>query len=136
MNAFQPSSSQLEPIEKRRVVSRTKRHLRQNSYKVMALEITAKICVNLVIITASVSALVQLLPYHWLQQDKLRDVHNEVRLMEGRVKTLQAEFSRNFDPRQAKSVMQQQSYRFNSQQRRIVLINSEPAITEQSDISP
>jgi hypothetical protein len=102
----------------------------------MALENTAKICVNLVIITASISALAHLLPVHWVQQDKLREVNNEVRLMEGRVGTLQTEFSRNFDPQQAKSVMQQQSYRFSSKQRRIVLINPDRTTPEQSDSSP
>jgi hypothetical protein len=101
----------------------------------MALENITKISVNLVIITASISALTQLLPYHWLQQDKLRDIHNEVSLMTGRVKTLQLEFSRNFDPHQAKSVMQQQSYRFNPRQRRIVLINPERTTSEQQEIA-
>jgi len=119
MNAIQPSRPPLQPIQKRRVVPRPKRHLRQRSYQVMALEGTAKIAVNLVITAAAASALSQLLPYHWLQQEKLREISTEVKLMEGRVNTLQAEFSRNFDPRQAQSIMQEQSYRFDPNQRRI-----------------
>jgi hypothetical protein len=97
----------------------------------MGLETTAKIAVNLLISTAAVSALVQLLPYHWLQQEKLREIRTEVKVMEGRVNTLQAEFSRNFDPRQSKSIMQQKAYRFDPSQRQIVLMNQ-----EQSDSSP
>jgi hypothetical protein len=86
----------------------------------MALETTAKIGVNLVISAVAVSALTQLLPYHWSQQDKLRDIRTEVKLMEGRVNNLQAEFSRSFDPRQAKSIMEEQGYRFEPNQRRVV----------------
>ncbi len=119
MNAIQPSRPPLQPIQKRRVVPRPKRHLRQRSYQVMALEGTAKIAVNLVITAVAASALLQLLPYHWLQQEKLREIGTEVKLMEGRVNSLQAEFSRNFDPRQAQSIMQEQSYRFDPNQRRI-----------------
>ncbi len=123
MNAFQPSKPPLQPIQKRRVAPRPRRHLRQRSYQVMALETTAKIGVNVVISVAAVSALVQLLPYHWLQQDKLREIGTEVKLMEGRVNGLQAEFSRNFDPHETKSIMQQQSYRFDPSQRPVVIMN-------------
>ncbi|MBD2164646.1 hypothetical protein H6G04_09545 [Calothrix membranacea FACHB-236] len=125
MNAIQHSSPPLQPIQKRQVVSRPKRHLRQRSHQVMAMEVTAKIAVNIAIATAAVSALVQLLPYHWLQQEKLREMRTEVKQMEKRVEILQAEFSRNFDPSQAKSIMQQQSYRFDPNQRQIVLMNQD-----------
>jgi hypothetical protein len=91
----------------------------------MALETTAKIAVNLVISTAAISALIQLLPYHWTQQERLREVRTEVKLMEGRVNSLQAEFSRNFDPSQANSIMQQQAYRFEPSQLSVVLLNQD-----------
>ncbi|BAY94144.1 MULTISPECIES: slr1601 family putative cell division protein [unclassified Tolypothrix] len=127
MNAIQHSSPPLQPIQKRQVMPRPKRHLRQRSHQVMAMEVTAKIAVNIAISTAAVSALVQLLPYHWLQQEKLREMRTEVKQMEKRVEVLQAEFSRNFDPHQAKSIMQQQSYRFDPNQRQIVLMNPDEA---------
>jgi hypothetical protein len=136
MNAFQPSRPPLEPLKQRRSVPRPKKHLRQRSYQIMALETTAKITVNLVIVSAAVSALVQLLPYHWLQQDKLREIRTEVKLIEGRVNSLRSEFSRNFDPRQAKSIRQEQSYRFDPNQRQIVLINPDPKDATQSDSTP
>ncbi|BAY21959.1 hypothetical protein NIES2100_17220 [Calothrix sp. NIES-2100] len=137
MNAIQPSREPLQPIQKRRVVPRPKRHLRQRSHQVMAVEVTAKIAVNLAISAAAVSALMQLLPYHWLQQDKLREMRTETKQMEGRVNVLQGQFSRNFDPSQAKSIMQQQSYRFDPSQRQIVLMNQDQAeATNQSESSP
>jgi len=136
MNAIQPSRPPLQPIQKRRVVPRPKRHLRQRSYQVMALESTAKIAVNLLVTGVAASALAQLLPYHWLQQGKLREISTEVKLMEGRVNGLQAEFGRNFDPQQTKTIMQQQGYRFDPSQRRVVLMNQDRRKDEQTGSSP
>ena len=136
MNAIQPSRPPLQPIQKRRVISRPKRHLRQRSYQVMALESTAKIAVNLVITAVAASALTQLLPYHWLQQEKLREMSTEVKLMEGHVNGLQAEFSRNFDPQEAKIIRQRQGYRFDPSQRQIVLMNQDRRENEQTDSLP
>ncbi|KAF3890254.1 MULTISPECIES: slr1601 family putative cell division protein [Nostocales] len=120
MNAFQPSRPPLQPIEKRRVTPRPKRRLRQRSYQVLALETTVKIGVNIVISAAAISALIQLLPYHWSQQEKLRAIRVDVKQLEGRVYDLQAEFSRNFDPRQSKTIMQEQGFRFDPSQRQVV----------------
>ncbi|HLP89115.1 MAG TPA: hypothetical protein VK184_11065 [Nostocaceae cyanobacterium] len=127
MNALQTSRPPLQPqpTEKRRTTPRPKRNLRQRSYQVMAMEATAKIAVNMVIASVAVSALTQLLPYHWLQQEKLRQISTEVNVMEGRVNNLQAEFSRNFDPRQTKTIMQQQTHKFDPSQRPIIIINQE-----------
>ncbi len=136
MNAIQPSRPPLQPIQRRRVAPRPKRHLRQRSYQVMGLETTVKIGVNVVISAAAVSALIQLLPYHWSQQEKLREIRTEVKLMEERVNKLQAEFSQNFDPRQAKSIMQKQGYRFDPNQLQIVLMKTEAAEVQQADLSP
>ena len=136
MNSIQPSRPPLQPIQKRRVTPRPKRHLRQRSYQVMALESTAKIAVNLAITALATSALAQLVPYHWLQQQKLREIGTEVKLMEAHVNVLQAEFSRNFDPQQAKSIRQQQGYRFDPSQRRVVLMNQDRREDEQTESSP
>ena len=136
MNAIQPSKPPLQPIQKRRAVPRPKRHLRQRSYQVMALESTAKIAVNLAVTAVAASALAQLLPYHWLQQEKLREISTEVKLMEGHVNGLQAKFGRNFDPQQTKTIMQEQGYRFDPSQRRVVLMNQDRREDEQTELSP
>ncbi|MEH1874082.1 hypothetical protein [Nostoc sp.] len=136
MNAIQPSRPPLQPIQKRRVIPRPKRHLRQRSYQVMALESTAKITVNLVITAVAASALSQLLPYHWSQQQKLREISTEVKQMEGHVDGLQVQFSRNFDPQETKSIMQEQGYRFDPSQRRVVLMNRDRKEDEQTESSP
>jgi hypothetical protein len=102
----------------------------------MALEGIAKIAVNLVITAVAASALIKLLPEQSLQQEKLREISTEVKLMEGRVNTLRAEFSRNFDPHQAKSIRQEQGYRFDPNQRQIVLINQDRQDVESIESSP
>ncbi|NJL62030.1 MAG: hypothetical protein HC903_09605 [Methylacidiphilales bacterium] len=131
MNAIQPSRPPLQqPTPKKRATPRPHRHLRQRSHRVMAMETTVKIGVNIAISTAAISALVQLLPYHWMQQEKLRAVRTEVNQMELRVGNLQTEFSRNFDPRQTQSIMQQQGYRFDPNQRQVVIKGKEETDSE------
>jgi hypothetical protein len=102
----------------------------------MALESTAKIAVNLVVTAVAASALAQLLPHHWLQQEKLREINTEVKLMEVHVDGLQVEFSRNFDPQQTRRIMQQQGFRFAPNQRRVVLMNKDLREDEQTESSP
>ncbi|MDH6062020.1 hypothetical protein NWP17_16525 [Chrysosporum bergii ANA360D] len=125
MNASQPSRPPLQPTQQRRITPRPKRHLRQRSYQVMALETTAKIVVNLTISAAALSGLLQLIPYQWRQQDRLREVSTEVKLMEERVESLQREFKRNFDPHQTHSIRQQQAYRFEPDQLPVVFVNQD-----------
>jgi hypothetical protein len=136
MNAFQPYKTLLQPIPKQRVTPRPKRNLREDSYKVLALETTAKIAVNILISTVAISALVKLLPFEWSQQEKLREIRTEVKLMEERVNKLQEEFSRNFDPSQTKAIMQEQAYRFDPRQRQILILKEETAEVKQAELSP
>lgn len=136
MNAHQRPHPLRQSIQEQKISPRPKRHLRQRSYQIMALETMAKIGVNLIISVASVSALIHLLPYNWVQQQKLRGIRTEVKLAQGRVNSLQKEFSHNFDPQQAKSVMEQQAYRFDPSQRQVILINKDDKELEQSSSSP
>ncbi|MDJ0734232.1 MAG: hypothetical protein QNJ47_09175 [Nostocaceae cyanobacterium] len=121
MNAIKKPIPPAEPIYQKQVVPRRKRRLRQRSYQVMALEVSVKIGVNLAIAAAAASALGQLLPYHWSQQEKLREIRTELKLIQERVSSLQADFSRNFDPTQTKNIMQEQGYRLDPSQRRVVV---------------
>ena len=125
MNAIQPTREEAQPIQRpKRTVTRPKRHLRQRSYQIMALETTVKIGVNLAISAAAVSALTQLLPHHWSGQDKLRQIRTEVKTTQERVNTLRAEFNNTFDSRQANSIMQQHGNRIPRNYKRIVLTNN------------
>lgn len=130
MNALQDPRQVAQPVQNHRVIQRPKRRLRQRSHHIMALEITVKIGVNFAILATAISALTQLLPYHWSQQDKLRAIRTEVNVTQERVNNLQLELNRNFDPRQAKALMQQQGYRFDPKQKQVVFPNQEVAEVE------
>ncbi|NJL82062.1 MAG: hypothetical protein HC890_02075 [Chloroflexaceae bacterium] len=51
------------------------------------------------------------MPYHQSQQAKLGEIREEVALVEQRVEALRNNFSRNFDPQQAKTAMKEYSPR-------------------------
>ncbi len=126
MNAFQPRTPTQQPVETHRMARRTQRRQRRHSYQAVVGETTARLAVNLVLCTAAIAGLVKLLPYHAYQQARLREVRTDVQGAEGRVKSLRADFTRTFDSRQSKSVMQEQSYRVDENQRPVVLKDSTP----------
>ena len=121
MNAIQPSKPPLQPVKPRRQVNPRAR--RRRSYRAMVLEPTAKLAVNIVLSTAALTALVQLLHYQGSQLQKLDEIQTQVKLIEGRVNLLQTDFARYFDPQQAKNVMQEQSNRLDPGQRQVVLLD-------------
>ena len=124
MNAIQPSKNQTRPVETRRVAPQKKSRPRpRRSYRLIALETTAKLTVNILISTAAVAALVQLLPYQWLQQQKLHELNAEVAQIEGHVNHLRSDFNRYFDPQQARNIMQEQSHRVDPTQRQIIWLH-------------
>lgn len=123
MNAIQPPRPPLQPKTTRRVARRPRRHSRRYQHKVMALETTAKLAVNILISAAAVSALMHLLPYTWSQQAKLQEIQTEVKRIEGRVNPLRTNFNRYFDPHQAKILIQEQSYRVDPKQRQVVFVD-------------
>ena len=126
MNAFQPRTPTQQPVEPRRMAQRHQRRQPHHSFQAVAGETTARLAVNLVLCTAAIVGLVKLLPYHLSQQAKLRELRTEVQRTEGRVQGLRADFGRTFDSRQTKSVMQEQSYRVDENQRPVVLKDPTP----------
>lgn len=71
----------------------------------------------------AVGAIAKLIPYQQTQQAKLEEVRLAVAEKEARVNELRQQFTRNFDPDRARQVMQEQSYRRDPNQRRIVWVN-------------
>ena len=130
MKAFEYIPPQSEKQSARR---QSKRHSHQRSHLITGLEVFGKIIVNLLVISVSVSAITKLFPYYWLQQDKLENIETQVKLMETRVRTLREEFTRNFDPSQAQSIMREHSYRLQPNQRQIILVNPDRKTVEPPD---
>ena len=82
---------------------------------------------------AAIAALTQLLPYNMSQQEKLTELREELDITQVRVTHLQKEFSRHFDPKQAETIMQEQSHRVDPKQRRVVVLDP-PSLSEAPDI--
>jgi len=126
MNAIQPSFHPLQqPTVTRRRVRRTSPTAHRQPYRAVSAETTAKLFANIVISSAAVSGLVQLLPYQLSQQTKLQDLKKEVSRSEKRVTSVSSTFNRHFDPEQAQSVMKEQSNRVDKSQRRVILLDKD-----------
>ncbi len=124
MNALQKPRQPLETVEPRQVAPQKRIRQRRplSPYRGMAIENTAKLVVNFVLVVGTVSALVKLLPYNISQQAKLREISTEVKLTESRVADLQSDFNRSFAPQQAKKIMAEQSNRVDPRQRPVFLL--------------
>ncbi|MGJ3245082.1 MAG: hypothetical protein ACFE0I_03290 [Elainellaceae cyanobacterium] len=96
------------------------RHKQRHPYRSTTTELIVKLSINLAIVAAAATALVKLIPYNLSQQTKLQDINAEVETLEDQVDSLRSDFSRYFDPQQAKSVMQEESNRVNLGQLRVV----------------
>lgn len=129
MNALQTPSPSVRSVRPPRSIPRVTQH---KHHRALAIETSVKLTVNLVISGAAITALSQLLPYSIVQHNKLQEVKAEVKTTEGRVGRIKAEFSRYFDPRQAKSIMQEQTNRSDPNQRVIVLGEAGSEKTAQS----
>ncbi len=79
-----------------------------------------KVGVNLGVSIVALSTLVHLLPYRTTQTQKLQEVQGEVQRTEMRVGQLQADFGRNFDMSQVKSILQEQTHMVDPSQRAII----------------
>jgi hypothetical protein len=119
MNAL-PLPQPPERPRRRRETSLSSDKRQQRRYQVLAIETTIKLGVNLVFSGAAIAALVQLLPYSFAQQEKLKEVQTEVKGMDNRVSKLQKDFDRYFDPSQANAIMQEQTHLADPNQKEIV----------------
>lgn len=132
MNALEtprPQFSQSFPTRRSKQVSRPRRSpasrpqgaVQSSQVGAIALEASLKLGVNVVLSLAAFTALSQLLPYHFSQQTKLRELEMEVQRSQKRTSMQQMNFNRYFNVQSAKSLMQEQSYRVDPNQRQVVL---------------
>jgi hypothetical protein len=97
------------------------------THRAIALELTVKLMVNGILSVVAIAALMKLVPYHFSQQMKLREIRVEVKQTEERVNNLSETFSRTFDPRQTKNIMKEQSPKVDPSQRPIVWLEPQKA---------
>ncbi len=115
----------LETHQNRNLPSRHQRRRQRTNrtknshYQWMAAELKVKLIVNGTLSILAVFTLLKLIPYQFLQQEKLKEVRTQVQETEKRVGQLREDFSRNFDPHQTKKVMQENSPLIDPNKRRI-----------------
>jgi hypothetical protein len=130
MNASQPVRSPLQAVELRhprrtsRPASTSSEPLKPTD-RTVALESSFKLVVNLVISGIAVSALVHLIPFHQSGKTKLQQLEMEVQTTEARVDRLREQFTMSFDPKQTKTIMQQESNLTDPTQMRVIFKDSE-----------
>lgn len=99
---------------------------RSSSYRGKAAELTLKVVFNLVLCAAGTAATVKLLPYHFLQEAKLREVNTEVKEAKQRVDRLNRDLSHNSDLQQTSNLRQQYSYKVAPDRRPIIWLETKP----------
>jgi len=87
------------------------------------IEIWLRIIAYSAISITAVFAIARLLPYQQIQQAKLEEVRLAAQEKEERVNQLRGQFTRSFDPSQARQVMGEQSPRRDPNQRRIFWVS-------------
>lgn len=123
MHALQPLPPNLQPTRRSRKRPRTYAQARsqRHPHRLLAIETTVKLVVNVGISAAAVLALTHLLPYRSTQEVKLQELQAAVKSTDDRVQQTQLSFSRFFDPTQTKVLMQEQTNRIDPSQSQLVL---------------
>ncbi|NEP87483.1 MAG: hypothetical protein F6K18_11960 [Okeania sp. SIO2C2] len=83
----------------------------KSSYLGITIETTVKLFTNIVISVFVTSAFLKLWPHYQSIQEKLQVIESEIEATTERLNQEKADFTRYFDPSQAKSIMQEQSNR-------------------------
>ncbi|MBD2483202.1 MULTISPECIES: slr1601 family putative cell division protein [Planktothrix] len=117
-----PSASPFRRPRTRRISQQR----RTQNRRLLTVETTVKLGVNLILSAFSISALIQMLPHHRSVSEKVQDIRAEVKMTEERVAKEREEFSRYFDPQQTQSIMQEQGNRIDPSQKPIIWIEPSP----------
>lgn len=97
-----------------------RRRSRRFYHLTLASEASLKLFINGLLLAGFSVALVRLLPQMWQHQAELAAIETELTLTEKRVHTLENTFQATFDPTQAPTLIEQESYRVDKNKRRVV----------------
>ena len=114
------SSSPKQPIRYHHVKLRN-----ANFHRHLQVEVTIKLILSSFLALGAITALVKLVPYHFSQQAKLREISNQVVETEKRVAQLRTELHRNFDSHQSQNLMEEYSPRLATHQTLIFWLDPE-----------
>ncbi|MGB3535854.1 MAG: hypothetical protein WBA13_20350 [Microcoleaceae cyanobacterium] len=118
----QPQKTQSpQPSKPRRRVSNLQIQQRhQQQIRALTIETSIKLATHLVLSGVAISALWQIVPQHQASREKLSQIQSEVQMTQQRVDYQKGNFSRNFDPQQAQSIMQEHTNQVAPGQRQVV----------------
>lgn len=139
MHAVQPVQSPqpqppVQPRKPRHPSSRQqirKRH--QQQIRTLTIETSVKLATHLVLCGVALSALLQIWSQHRASKEKLSQIQSEVQMTQQRVNHQKANFSRNFDPQQAQSIMQEHTNQVAPGQRQVIWL--EDIEIDESEVS-
>ena len=118
--AFSPVSQNAPIQSKPKVFSQQKKL----TYLGITIEITTKLLTNILISVCVISALLKLLPHYQSIQEKLKLIESEIEATTERLNNNKEDFSRYFDPSQARAIMQEQSNRVDPNQIPIIWLDN------------
>jgi hypothetical protein len=139
MHAIQPVQSPqpqtpVQPRKSRRSSSRQQiRQRHQQQIRTLTIETSIKLATHLVLCGVTLSALLQIWSQHRASKEKLSQIQSEVQMTQQRVDHQKANFSRNFDPQQAQSIMQEHTNQVPSGQRQVIWL--EDIEVDESELS-
>jgi hypothetical protein len=117
----QPQPQSPQTRQPRRSTSQNQIQQRQQQQiRALTMEIGIKLATHLILSGVAVSALWQIVPKYRASQEKLSQIQSEVQMTQQRVDYQKANFSRNFDPQQAQSIMQEHTNKVAPGQRQVV----------------
>jgi hypothetical protein len=101
---------QVAPVRKQRTTPQTRRVQQTRQHRILALETSMKIAMNVLIAGIAVTSLCKVIPHRIAQQEKLQELNAEVKLTEQRVSQLKIDFNRSFDRGQERQIVQEQTH--------------------------
>lgn len=100
----QPTTSQ--PTQGKPSIRKGRNHRRQQE---LVAETSLKLFFSFVIGVGALVSVIKLVPYHFSQKDKLKEIRSQVEETERRVKILRQQLDRNFDSEQTPMLMEEYS---------------------------
>jgi cell division protein FtsB len=130
-----PAPSRARPAAKPTRRSKTTPQRRQQQqqvrHRVLAIETSLKITVNMMIAGVAVTTLFNVIPNRVSQQQKLQELKAEVNVTEQRVNQLKTDFNRAFDPGQERQIAQEQTHFADPNRVPVVWLNRKNQATAQ-----
>jgi cell division protein FtsB len=133
VRATQPLRQQptVKPVRRSKTTPQRRQQQQQARHRVLAIETSMKIAMNVVISTIALTTLFNVIPNRFSQQQKLQELKAEVGITEQRVNQLKTDFNRAFDSSQERQIAQEQTHFTDPNRTPIVWLNRKNQATAQ-----